>query len=296
MIVENLRDGYLELAQHVLRVGAKVSPRGYETREIQDFQFMLTDPTDALPLGVGRKPNLAIGAAEALQLCGGMSDPTMMVSIAKNFSRFLDGGVLHGAYGPRVRPQLPRVANRLVLDRDTRQAIIQVWDPLYDLEDARDLPCTLGFGFRIRDDKLNMSAVMRSNDVWLGTAYDVFMFTQLQCTVANALGLEVGTYTHHAYSFHVYARDYDKVEALHAYEAHPLRRDPYEPLFKPSGFGFKFQGAPEEWDPGVMEYVMLRARQVHTGDWIAAETATERWYRDVLSPYDRLVQTANFEK
>ena len=301
LVIPNMRDGYLALARTVLRRGKRVAPRGMNTLELEDFTFTLEDPLDALPVGVGRSPKLAIGAGEALLLCGGISDPTMMVNITPTMARFLDGGVLHGAYGPRIRAQLPRTVERLMNDRDTRQAVMTIWDPAWDTLDTRDVPCTIAFNFRIRNDKLNMGAVMRSNDVYLGTAYDVFMFTQLQATIARALDVELGTYTHHAWSLHAYERNFDQLEALHEFDG-VVANDEVYPQFSslprdhvdapdvisfenPSGFGHA--GAP-------VARSMARAQMIHDREQLPSPTGSELWYETVLGPYDRLIRTANF--
>lgn len=212
--VPNMRTGYAAICDAVLTSGDDVSPRGMKTRELLDVVIRLDDPGDALPLGTGRALNVAIGVVEALSLISGKQVPQLAVRVAPNMAQFLDGGVFHGAYGPRARPQLPHVLRKLEEDSDTRQAVVTLWDPLYDNGAARDIPCTTMLQFLVRRDKLVMHTTMRSNDVWWGLAYDVFQFTQLQLAVANALGVEAGTYYHHAVSLHAYERDWEGIESL----------------------------------------------------------------------------------
>jgi thymidylate synthase len=291
LVLPNMREGYVLLSNLVLARGKRAAPRGMNTRELEDFTFTLENPLDALPLGVGRKPKLAIGAGEALLLAGGISDPTMMVNITGTMARFLDGGVLHGAYGPRIRAQLPRTVERLKKDRDTRQAVMTIWDPAWDTLDTRDVPCTIAFNFRIRNDKLNMGAVMRSNDVYLGTAYDVFMFTQLQATVARALNLPVGTYTHHAWSLHAYERNFDQIEALHKYDFEVEQAEKkgqgchVEMGVVPAGFG--------QYGNDISEAMEI-ARKIHDQETFVEPTLNEQWYIDVLAPFERLTRIENF--
>lgn len=189
--------------------GNKVTVRGEPTRELLDMTLVLENPYSALPVGVGRKLNLQIAALEALQLIGGVSHPHLLVKAAANFANFQDGGIFHGAYGPRVRAQLSVAVERLKVDPQTRQAVVVIWDPLHDLmvPDSRDYPCTVMLQFLIRNGELQLHTTMRSNDVWLGLAYDAFQFTQLQITVANVLDIPAGAYYHHAVSMHLYERD-----------------------------------------------------------------------------------------
>lgn len=283
-VLPNLRDAYVELAQIVVEHGDPVAPRGYQTRELRGVTMVFTDPADVLPLGIGRDPKLAIGAAEALLLCGGISDPTLLTSVSGTFRRFLDGGVLHGAYGPRVAPQIPGVLRKLSSDPDTRQAYISIWDPAYDQQDARDLPCTTAFNFHIRKnedgaEQLHMYSTMRSQDVFLGLAYDAFMFTQLGFSIAHALNIEFATLTHHVHSFHAYERNFDDILAM---RTTGLPR----PDFLPTGFGFH-TSRDTFWD---------RARTIHAGQQPGIPTASEAWFHDTLEPYARLTQIENFTR
>lgn len=206
--IEDVRHGYIEIVSMVLNAGAIVAPRGQVTREMQGVTIIHRDPQRCLVHGINRKSNKAIAAAEALQLVGGVSMPELMTKIAPNFSKFLDGGAFYGAYGPRIRHQLPQVCKLLREDPLSRRAYVQIWrsDDLF-VEGSNDYPCTIGFTFQIRDGKLDMHTHMRSNDVWLGFTYDVTQFCFLQMTIARMLGLPVGTYYHHVDSLHIYERD-----------------------------------------------------------------------------------------
>jgi hypothetical protein len=55
---------------------------------------------------------------------------------------------------------------------------------------------------------------MRSNDVWLGAAYDFFQFTRVQIAMASVLGIEPGKYAHHVGSLHIYEQHYGVAEEL----------------------------------------------------------------------------------
>jgi len=69
-----------------------------------------------------------------------------------------------------------------------------------------------------------MTVFMRSNDVWLGAAYDFFQFTRVQIAIASVLGIEPGKYTHHVGSLHIYEQHYeaaDKLKYADTYEQIP---------------------------------------------------------------------------
>lgn len=216
LIIEDMQNGYREVLAHVLGEGIPVSPRGMTTREITGYELIVRHPHRALPVYTGRDVNVRIAAVEALQLLGCVVHPELMVKATPNFKRFMNGGTFHGGYGERVRGQLEAVEARLHEDPHTRQAVVVIWDPMRDLfvSEMNDYPCTIALQFLIRNHRLELHTHMRSNDVWLGLAYDVFVFTQLQLAMAAALAVNVGAYHHHAVSFHIYERDVEAAQVV----------------------------------------------------------------------------------
>jgi len=209
-------NGYVDLVKHVLEHGRETAPRGMKTREIEDAVIRIDDVKNTLPLGVGRGTVPGIGAVEACQLLAGVSTPKLVIAVGPQFKNYAeDNGLFHGAYGLRTNGQYEKVIERLKQDPDTRQAVVTIWNPELDLlPKKRDYPCTILHQFRIRDNKLNMTVFMRSNDVWLGAAYDFFQFTRVQLAIASVLGIQPGNYTHHVGSLHIYEQHYDMADKL----------------------------------------------------------------------------------
>jgi thymidylate synthase len=223
-VSHDLAEDYYIILRKVMEEGLEVAPRGKNTKEVLAFTLELTDPTRALVRGTNRKLHVGLAAAEALQLVGGFSDPGAMLKVSKHFGQFMDGGVFHAPYGPRIAAQLPEALEWLVRDPDTRKAYVSVWEPTRDLWtlDTRDHPCTTHMQFMIRNDALDLHVGMRANDAWRGFPYDVFQFTQLQQAAASCLQVPVGTYYHHATSFHLYEENWDQVEGLQSSSQPPI--------------------------------------------------------------------------
>jgi thymidylate synthase len=281
LVMDNMRDDYPKLVQWVWDHGQPVSPHNRLTHEIRALHVTLLDPTDALPLGTGRKLNLGIAAAEALQLIAGVSDPGLMERVQPNFRNFKDGGILHGAYGPRLRWQLQDVQQHLLQDPASRQVITLIWDPAYDRSlpvAPRDLPCTIGFQFFFRNSALELHTHMRSNDVIWGVSYDFFQFTQLQLTMANLLGVEVGPYEHHVGSMHMYAEHLPILDRMHDTE---LRTRPQD---RPLGFG-RSKNTWEEVADRARFVLDVASGRIVDGVNANAFDPVEKWYLDKLRPY-----------
>ena len=106
--------------------------------------------------------------------------------------------------------QLDRVIHLLKSNHETRQAVISIYDGKEIETYATDTPCTYAVSFTRRDDKLHMSVLMRSNDLWFGFCNDQYCFSKLQELVARRLDIEVGEYYHHATNLHIYNRHLNK--------------------------------------------------------------------------------------
>lgn len=202
--------------QWVLEAGTPVNARGRETREIQNFSMHVHYP-HLSPLGLGgRGARPAIGAVEALQLVGQVPAPETTVRVSSKMAPYTNDGIFWGAYGQRAYGQLARAERLLADDPGTRQAVVSIYDGPRDLgAGTADIPCTLTLQFLWQPGvRLGMRVSMRSNDAWLGLPYDLFQFTALQHAMADALGVDPGTYVHTVGSMHLYDEDIEKAGGL----------------------------------------------------------------------------------
>ena len=100
--------------------------------------------------------------------------------------------------------QLELVIQMLKDNHETRQAAISIYDGKEITNYSNDTPCTYAVQFTILNGKLNMSVVMRSNDLWYGFCNDQYQFSSLQKMIARRLNLKIGWYYHHAHNLHLY--------------------------------------------------------------------------------------------
>lgn len=256
---------FTELVDTVER-GDTRKPRGFPTRERQWVQFEVADPL-TFPLHVdGREFADVIGVLEGLSLVGQFSVPEAFTDRVKKFREFTDAGVFHGSYGARIHGRLGDLVDTLARDRDTRQAVLTIYDSRSDLGvSKRDIPCTLNVQFLLRGDDLEARTTMRSNDLWLGTPYDLAQFSILQATVAQALGARPGLYAHSVGSFHVYERDLEKYSRLIG----PGNR---------AGWGMPFP----LWAGDAIADIGQRARRLCLDPSFKPDTAFEQWAHELL--------------
>ena len=106
--------------------------------------------------------------------------------------------------GYEHKSQLDYVIELLKDNPETRQAAISIYDGKEHPDYKTDTPCTYAVQFTVLNNKLNMSVVMRSNDLWYGFCNDQYQFSSLQMLVAYETGYELGTYYHFAHNLHLY--------------------------------------------------------------------------------------------
>tara|TARA_Y100000033_G_scaffold44813_1_gene47635 strand:- start:68 stop:709 length:642 start_codon:yes stop_codon:yes gene_type:complete len=100
--------------------------------------------------------------------------------------------------------QLDYVVAKLSNEKDTRHAAISIYDCKEHKFYSKDTPCTYAIQFTIYDYVLNMSVLMRSNDLWYGFCNDQYCFSMIQKLVADRLNMQVGEYYHYAHNLHLY--------------------------------------------------------------------------------------------
>jgi thymidylate synthase len=267
------REAILQVCRDLTLYGHESSPRGQRTRELLGYHIEIMDPTDTIPSFINRKSlRPEIGAAEALGNVSGMNPAHVLREISKNFpapTKRWDEDV--PTYGLRMRDQLPLIVERLQEDPDSRQAVALIWRPQDINSGEAPNICTVDAHFMVRHGALNMFVHMRSNDVWYGLCYDLFQFAQLQCSIANALDVKVGSYEHTADSMHVYEKHWELIadltdEVVHA--EHPVEQ---------------LRGIGERGDS--WEHIVDRASALLRGEELGDATETEMWYSDTLAPF-----------
>ena len=232
---ESFQSAYRKILTDVYHEGKDVKI-GYEmVREITPYDFAITNPCDRLLNLRCRSKIYPYIFGELLWYLSG-SDSTEFISKYASFWRSLSDDDVHAnsAYGKYIFKPMPIKGHGVKYDSydetlrqesqwefckkllkkepNTRQAIIHI-KPV-QMYASLDTVCTLYLQFMLRDNKLDLHVGMRSNDVLFGTTYDVFMFTFLQELMASELGVQVGTYYHHANNIHIYHRDLPIVERM----------------------------------------------------------------------------------
>lgn len=239
-------DSVDQLWQHwindIREYGEPLLSRDGDSRELIGMSGTLLNVDRNVVTNSVRKFSPIYAAAEFIWYLAGERHIDRVLAYAPSYARFADEkGLAHGAYGSRFRQdrafleatrqrdykeglshiddQISAVCRILKSKSSSRQAIITIWNggdlAMAEGGQCKDIPCTLTIQFLLRKDELHCVVSMRSNDIWLGTPYDIWCFTSLQKLIAAQLGVRAGRYTHNVGSLHWYDRNEAKlIDAL----------------------------------------------------------------------------------
>jgi len=99
--------------------------------------------------------------------------------------------------------QVTYIIQKLSESAKSRRALAITWNPVTD-EKLADCPCLQLVQCLIRDGRLQMKVVFRSNDMLTASGANMFALVHLQKMIADNLGLSPGSYTHIALVPHIY--------------------------------------------------------------------------------------------
>lgn len=224
---------YVDIISTVLGRGLRTSPRGMLTHELYRSATFIREPMKRLVIVPNRKINPFFLVAEAIWILAGKADADFIVQFNQGLSKFLDAGdvpFFHAPYGERIRrhfnsdkfggshlscqhepyvwevDQVKTVVETLTKDPDSRRGVICLWDPFMDTQESNDIPCNDMAFFKVRENKLHMTVLNRSNDAILGfPVTNLFQFSMLMELIANLLEVGIGTYCQYSDSLHLYA-------------------------------------------------------------------------------------------
>ena len=193
------------------------------TKCLFNVGFYINNPTDNYISNKSRKWNLDYAKAEWQWYLSGNSNVNKLGKLYGSVPKIWlnisnDNGEVNSNYGSHwfnsdfcTDTQYCKLIETLKSDTSTRRASLSVYSmENVELEDT-DVPCTYAVNFYICDNKLNMSVVMRSNDLWFGFCNDQYCFSELQKKVFNDIkliypDLEIGNYYHFANNLHLYKK------------------------------------------------------------------------------------------
>ncbi len=180
----------------------------YNTMELQNYMYMVSGAVETLG---ELTPNQPWADAEFEERISGIAmNPGKAYLLREEvWDEFLHDGRFSYTYAERMSSHLNKIIEEIRRNPESRQLYLNIWD-WYDLRNMGGksrVPCSLGYLFQVRRDKLNITYFMRSCDFITHYQNDAYLAVKLLDYVAKQTGYKPGTFTHYIGSLHVYAKD-----------------------------------------------------------------------------------------
>ena len=126
------------------------------------------------------------------------------------------------SYGPRIfnfsgkKDQVNEyIIPLLKNDPNSRRAIISLFDPRTDSDIInKNVPSLMFIHFKIKEDKLNCTCFIRSNDFFVGWPGNIYQIYLLQKSVAEKLNIKTGILTTISCSAHVFHEHFENIKKV----------------------------------------------------------------------------------
>ena len=163
--------------QYVLDEGTDYEDDGRICREVLNFSIKIKKPEKDINRPIDILNNLKKWVYPPL-------DEIENIMLSKNFSP-----VYRFAYGPRLfnyDNTVDQINNFIIPlleeNKDSKRAVVSIWDPKHDSDIFnRSVPGLITLDFKLRKNRLNVTAIIRSNDLFFGWPANVYQIFCLPC-------------------------------------------------------------------------------------------------------------------
>lgn len=225
----------------------RVSPEPVITTYYKPQQRVLFSPM--------RDANPFFHLFESLWMLAGRNDLAYPKTFNSRFGEYSDDGLtVHGAYGHRWRnwfgyDQLTEIIEELRANPQSRRCVLSMWDAemgfVSDFEQGKfssttpsdlftathggkDVPCNTHIYFRVRDGKLDMTILCRSNDIlWGAYGANAVHFSVLMEYIAFHVGVPMGRMIQFSNNYHAYTDVVGGVDRARALAEDSAKHDLY---------------------------------------------------------------------
>jgi Thymidylate synthase len=211
VVARNFADAYHETLWKLRVIGKEEMTRnGVAVAMPEPFMLTVNKPWERVVSCPIRNANPFFHVMEVVWMFAGSRDVVWLEQFNKRIRDYANNGVIHGAYGYRWfclwGDQVEGVIRNLRNDPHTRQAVIQMWDPMTDWSPHwNDRPCNTQLMFRLVGEGLEMTVINRSNDlVWGMFGANCVHMSYIHEFIARAAGLQQGRYHVFTNNLHFY--------------------------------------------------------------------------------------------
>jgi thymidylate synthase len=222
---DDINNAFIDVLQATKQKGKEITKQGNRIKEIYPVIIRIENPRIGILHIQNRGYNPAFSVAETLwNLTAETED--WLVRYNFKYGAYFTNGKLSAGYGNRIfnwgnrTNQIDKVVTMLRQRPESQHANIVVADPTSDLDNPKFVPCISLLKFKIRENKLEMTTLMRAQDIWLGFPYDIHLLLSIFQLVSTLVGIEMGAYYHYCDVVRLYEMNYQQAEDVFLSVAH----------------------------------------------------------------------------
>ena len=242
---------YLDLIDRVLTEGVRKEDRtGTGTLSVFGHQ-MRFDLSEGFPLLTTKKLHLKSIIYELLWFLRGDTNVRYLQEHGvRIWNEWADAdGELGPVYGHQWRSwpdynggtidQIALVQQQIRTNPDSRRLIVSAWN-VAEVNRMALPPCHTLFQFYVADGRLSLQLYKRSADIFLGVPFNIASYALLLQMMAQATGLQPGSFVHTLGDAHIYLNHLDQVRLQRTRDPRPLPTMRINPDIK-DVFGFQYE-------------------------------------------------------
>jgi thymidylate synthase len=196
-------EGWMSVLRKIMESGmTRTDERGMETRWLDNVMIHVVDPYH------DRVTPLYPFSEKVLR----EKYATQLLSPDRLDFEYTYGERLN-AWGSEDINQIDYVIRKLRENRNTRRAVATAWDPRKDHK-SDEVPCLNHFVFMASEQVLDLSVMIRSNDMYGAWLANVYALAELLSKVSDDIEMRPGTITTVSVNAHVYKHDWDKASRV----------------------------------------------------------------------------------
>jgi thymidylate synthase len=196
-------EGWTRVIAKIMDTGmSRVDERGLKTRWLDNVMIHISNPF------MGRVSEKYPFSEKILQ----EKYATQLLTSDRLDFEYTYGERLN-AWGIESVNQIDYVVRKLTTSPHSRRAVASLWDPRKD-EIADEVPCLNHFVFMKREDFLDLTVSIRSNDMYGAWPANVYALSELLKHVSERVDIHCGAITTLSVNAHVYEHDWNDARRL----------------------------------------------------------------------------------
>ncbi|MBN1792548.1 hypothetical protein JW826_02595 [Candidatus Woesearchaeota archaeon] len=205
IIKDNAKEAWIEALKRISKQGMAVENDGQETKEILNLMITIRDPSE----GITRPIEVLRGFKEWSYPELDELEDVISRKDASTTYQYTYGARIFNVAGSKDQVE-EYIIPLLQKNPNTRRALIVLYHPLIDSKlSNKESPCLISMHFKIMEGKLTLTAILRSNEMFIGWPANIYQLSLIQKQVARSLGADVGSLTTISHSGHVY-KEFDE--------------------------------------------------------------------------------------